>query len=176
MIEALTAAVIVTGVGMCVVDKLEITPESGGVPPNMRICLLVPGNIAWDSCDCGQFAQTFQTDYPTLTFPADASEQVLGAGGGCNERPIVYQVLASITRCVPGMTGNPPQPPSCAKLQAAAAIMAADAWVLRSAIECCLSDLQDNNVIEKFTVGRVNYVGPEGNCAGVELTYKFELI
>lgn len=175
MIEALTAAVIVTGVGMCVVDKLEATFESGGVPPNMRVCLLVPGNIAWDACDCGQFAQTIQTDYPTLTFPADASEQVLGAGGGCNERPIVYQVLASIIRCVPGMTADM-KPPTCAKLQTAASIMAADAWALRMAVECCLGDLQDDQVIEKFSVGRVNYVGPEGNCAGVELTYKFELM
>lgn len=177
MIDLLTAAVIVTGVGQCVVDELLVSPESGGVPPKMRICLLVPGNIAWDSCECGQFAQTIQADYPTLIFPGDASEVALGAGGGCNTRARVYQVLASITRCVPGMTnGNPPQPPSCAALGAAALVMHADAQVLRRAIECCLDELQDNQVIDKFVVGRVNYVGPEGNCAGVELTYKFELI
>lgn len=175
MIEPLTAAVIITGVGMCVVEDLQATPQSGGVPPNMRVCLLVPGNIAWDACDCGQFAQSVQFDYPTLTFPADASEQVLGAGAGCNERPIVYQVLASIIRCVPGMTADK-KPPSCGKLQTAAAIMLADGYVLRSAIECCLNDLQSNQLIEKFVVGRVSYVGPEGNCAGVELTYKFELM
>lgn len=174
MIEALTAAVIVTGVGMCVVEELQSTPESGGVPINMRVCLLVPGNIAWDACDCGQFAQTIQSDYPTLTFPTDASDQVLGAGGGCNDRPIVYQVLASIVRCVPGLDASG-KPPSCAKLQPAAAIMVADAFVLRNAITCCLSDMQDAGTIDKFVVGRANYVGPEGNCAGVELSYKFEL-
>ena len=175
MIEALTAAVIVTGVGMCVVEELQNTPESGGVPANMRVCLLVPGNIAWDGCDCGQFAQTIQRDYPTLTFPVDASELVLGAGGGCSSRPIAYQVLASIVRCVPGLEASG-KPPSCAKLQTSASIMAADAFALRRAIECCLNDLQDDNVIEKFSVGAVSYVGPEGNCAGVELIYKFELI
>lgn len=174
MIEALTASVIVTGIGMCVINELENTPESGGVPPNMRICLLVPGNIAWDGCDCGQFAQTIQADYPTLVFPADASEQVSGVGG-CNARPLVYQVLASITRCIPGMsTGG--KPPTCAALNVAALAMEGDAFALRRGVECCLSALQDSYVIAKFVVGRVNRVGPEGNCAGVELSYKFELI
>lgn len=174
--EALTASIVVTGVGMCVVEELQNTPESGGVPPNMRICLMVPGNIAWDACDCGQFAQTIQRDYPTINFPGDASEQVIGPSGGCGARPIVYQVLASIIRCVPGMTGNPPQPPTCAKLLPAAQIMQADAYVLRRAVECCLDDMQANYLIEKFVVGNVTYVGPEGNCAGVELIYKFELL
>lgn len=175
MIEAWTAAVIVTGVGQCVVDELLATPESGGVPPKMRVCLLVPGNIAWDGCECGQFAQTIQTDYPTEQFPADASEHVIGMGG-CGGRPLVYQVLASITRCVPGMTGNPPTSPTCDKLLAAALVQQGDAFALRRAVECCLSQLRDDYVIAKYVVGRVNYVGPDGNCGGVELTYKFELL
>jgi hypothetical protein len=177
VIEALTAAVIVTGIGMCVIDELENTPESGGVPPNMRVCLLVPGNIAWDGCDCGQFAQTIQADYPTSQFPFDVSEQVIGVGG-CGSRPLVYQVLASIIRCVPGLQGpsTSPRSPSCDKLQTAAFIMEGDAFALRRGVECCLSTLQDNLTIAKFVVGRVSRVGPEGNCAGVELTYKFELI
>lgn len=176
MIEALTAAVIVTGVGMCVVEELENTPESGGVPPKMRVCLMVPGNIAWDACDCGQFAQTIQADYPTSTFPVDASEQVLGVGG-CGDRPLAYQVLASIVRCIPGMKGNPPGiPPSCSELQAAALIQQGDAFALRRGVECCLEGYRRNRQILKFSVGRATFVGPEGNCGGVELTYKFELI
>lgn len=173
---ALTAAVIVTGVGMCIVDELESTPESGGVPANMRVCLLVPGNIAWDGCECGQLAQTIQSDYPTLVFPGDASEQVRGVGG-CGADPLVYQVLASITRCVPGLTsGVPPRPPSCDALLRAALVMQADAFALRRGVECCLAALRDAGTIDKFVVGRVSRVGPEGNCAGVELTYKFELV
>lgn len=177
MITALTASVIVTGIGMCVVEELQNTPESGGVPANMRVCLMVPGNIAWDACECGQFAQTIQSDYPTINFPADASDQVVGAGAGCGGRPLVYQVLASITRCVPGMTNTtPPRPPSCDALSRAALVMEGDAYALRRGVECCLETLQDDLVIVKYVVGRVNRVGPEGNCAGVELIYKFELI
>lgn len=174
MIESLTAAVIVTGIGMCVIEDLQNTPTSGGVPDKMRVCLLVPGNIAWDGCDCGQFAQTIQDDYPTLVFPADSSEQATGVGG-CNSRPLVYTVLASITRCVPGID-IAGRPPSCNSLQTAAFIMQADAFVLRRAVECCLTTLQDSYTIAKFSVGRATRVGPEGSCAGVELIYKFELI
>jgi hypothetical protein len=76
------------------------------------------------------------------------------------------------------MEGNSmtPRPPSCDKLQVAAFIMQTDAFVLRRAVECCLTTLQDSYQIAKFSVGRVSRVGPEGNCAGIELTYKFELI
>lgn len=176
MIESLTAAVIVTGVGQCVVDELNATPASGGVPIKMRVCYLVPGNIAWDSCECGQFAQTIQADYPTLNFPADASDTVLGVGG-CPSGGLAFQVLASITRCVPGMSaGTPPTPPTCAKLQQAALVMEGDAYALRRGVECCLETMRRDRRILKYAVGRINRVGPEGNCAGVELVYRFELI
>ena len=55
MIGVWTAAAIVTGVGMCVVQELTNTPETGALP--QRIVLMTPGEIAWDGCDCGQFAQ-----------------------------------------------------------------------------------------------------------------------
>jgi hypothetical protein len=171
--EALTAAVIVTGIGICVLEELENTPESGGVPAKMRTCLLVPGNIAWDACDCGQFAQTIQRDYPTVTFPADASDAITN---GCMARARVVQVLASIIRCVPGMTGGvTPQPPTCAALQAAALVMQGDAYALLRGVECCLAELKKTYAITAYTVSGVNYVGPDGNCAGVELTYRFSL-
>lgn len=176
MIEAWTAAAIVTGIGMCVVEELENTPESGGVPAKMRVCLLVPGNIAWDGCDCGQFAQTIQRDYPTTQFPVDASEIITGLGG-CNARPRVYQVLASIIRCVPGLSGGtPPKSPTCDALLASALVQQGDAFALQRGVECCLSTLQDNYVIAKYLVGGVTFVGPEGLCGGVEMTYKFELV
>jgi hypothetical protein len=176
VIGPLTAAVVVTGVGMCVVEELTNTPESGGVPPKMRVCLMVPGNIAWDGCDCGQFAQTIQRDYPSTRFPADESEQVIGMGG-CHARPLVYQVLASIIRCVPGLKGTtPPTSPTCAELLTASLIQQGDAYALRRGVECCLEQLKKTMVIAKYAVGGATFVGPEGNCGGVEMIYKFELI
>jgi hypothetical protein len=170
----LTAAVIVTGVGICVIEELQNTPESGGFPDKMRICHLVPGNIAWDGCECGQFSQTIQRIYPTSHFPQDESELFVGVGG-CNARPLVYQVLASIIRCVPGL-GPDGKPPSCDKSLAAALMIQGDAYALRRGVECCLFDLQEQFQILKFSVSGISFVGPEGYCAGVELTYKFELV
>lgn len=173
MIEILTAAMIVTGVGQCVIDELEATPESGGVPPKMRICLLVPGNIAWDSCECGQFAQSIQSDYFSNRFPVDSSQEQVRS---CIE-PLAYQVTASLLRCAPGMTnGNPPQPPSCVKLLESALTLQADAFALRKAVACCLLTYQEQFIISDFRIGQATRVGPDGGCVGVELVYWFQLI
>lgn len=172
MINILTAATVVTGVGQCVIDELIATPESGGVPPKMRVCLLVPGNIAWDACECGQFAQSIQSDYFSNRFPVDSSQEQVRS---CVE-PLAYQVVASLLRCAPGLTGNPPQPPSCARLLNSALILQADAFALRKAIACCLLAFQDQYVISDFRMGQATRVGPDGGCVGVELTYWFQLI
>lgn len=169
-IDILTAAVIVTGVGICIVNELDATPFSGGAPA--RTCLLVPGNIAWDACDCdGQLALTIQRIYPTKIFPGDASsEPVLG---GCLTRPLAVQVLVSLVRCIPGLdpSGNPP---TCAQLLAKAVEQQADAYAIRRAVECCLDNLKHvQRKIFDYRVGGTSFVGPEGNCGGPELTFIF---
>lgn len=178
-IEALTAAAIVTGVGVCIRDRLLEVPESGGVPSGMRLVYLTPGNIAWDGCDCGQLAQSIQMDYITNQFPINSSQDPR-RGIGCNLGPLAYQVIASITRCVPGMTGGvaTAKPPTPAKLIEAALIQEGDAFALRTAVECCLVDLKNARPprIFDFRVGTVSRVGPEGNCGGVELQYWFQLM
>ena len=172
-----TAAAVVTGVGACIDAGLDATPESGGGSirnPNMRTCLLVPGNISWDGCECGQLALTIQRIYPSQTFPADASE--LPTLGGCLNTPKAVQALASITRCVSGITaGVPPHLPTCAALQADGLTLAADAYAMDLAVRCCLDTFKDNRIIWNYRVGGINFVGPEGGCAGSELTFKFLL-
>lgn len=166
---ALTAAAIVTGVGMCIIDELENTPESGGVTDRMRLCLLVPGAIAWDSCDCGQLALSIQRSYPSTTFPAESSDDTTRT---CAPGTIAYEVLASITRCVPGPDSGG-RPPTCDKLLAAALQLEGDAFALRRGIVCCLVGYKRDQLILAWRTGSVNRVGPEGNCAGVEMSFKF---
>lgn len=173
MILPLTAAAIVTGVGECVVDELEATPESGGVPTKMRVCLLVPGAVAWDGCDCGQLALTIQRTYPTQTFPVDASD--LPVIGNCGPFALAVEVLVSLIRCVPGLDATG-KSPSCAKLLEAALIQQGDAYAIRRGVECCLRTYKTNRVIQKYSLGGVNFVGPEGNCGGVEMIFRFELV
>jgi hypothetical protein len=141
----------------------------------MRTCLLVPGNIAWDGCECGQLALTIQRTYPSQKFPADASEDPIL--GGCRDGPKAVQALASITRCVSGITdGVPPRPPTCAALYADALVQQADAFALDRAVRCCLKAFNDNHVIWNYRVGGINFVGPDGGCAGSELIFKFLLM
>lgn len=177
MITVWTAAAIVTGVGACVDVELDATPESGGGStrtPTMRTCLLVPGNIAWDGCECGQLALTIQRIYPSLRFPADASEEP--TIGGCTVQSKVIQVLASITRCVSGITaGVPPQLPTCAALRADALVQQADAYAMDRAVRCCLAAYKTDLTIFDYRVGNLTFVGPEGGCAGSELIFKFLL-
>lgn len=172
MIGALTAGIIVTGIGACIVTELQETPESGGVPPKMRIIYSNPGAIAWDGCDCGQLALTVQSDYPTQSFPIDASE--VPVVGGCGPFALAYEVLVSLVRCVPGLDAQA-RPPTPAKLLEASLIQLADAFAVRNAVTCCLAELKRTYVVAKYTVGRVNFVGPEGNCGGIELIFRFEL-
>lgn len=174
MIGVWTAAAIVTGVGVCVVEELTNTPETGALP--QRIVLMTPGEIAWDGCDCGQFVQSLQADYPSGIFPQDTSQQTL-RGAGCNDPPLAYQVLASIQRCVSGLTGGQrPQSPTPINLLQDALRAEADAFALRTGIECCLADYKRERRITDFRVGRVEKAGPEGNCMAVLTQYWFSLV
>ena len=174
MIGVWTAAAIVTGVGMCVVEELTNTPETGALP--QRIVLMTPGEIAWDGCDCGQFAQSLQADYPSGIFPQDTSQQTL-RGAGCNDPPLAYQVLASIARCVSGLTGGVrPKSPAVSDLLTDALRAEADAFALRTGVECCLADYKRQRRITDFRVGRVDKTGPEGNCMAVIMQYWFSLV
>jgi hypothetical protein len=170
--EAWTAAAIVTGAGMCVIE--DITANQGLAKVPGRIVLMTPGEIAWDGCDCGQFAQSLQADYPSGIFPQDTSQQPL-RGGGCQASPLAFQVLATIARCVPGITGTPPRPPTPASLLQAALQAELDAFDLRNGIECCLADMKRTLRIIDYRVGRVDKAGPEGNCAAVAMQYWFLL-
>lgn len=156
---------IVTGVGQCVVDELE--HSIGGVP--RRVCLAVPGDIAWDECDCGQFAQTIVSDTPTENFPVAATDRRTTA---CGPQFLAVEVLASMVRCVPGV-GRDNRPPTCDQLLESARILESDRTALRRGITCCLWDLRQAYRITDFTVGAATTVGPEGLCVGVQLTYRF---
>lgn len=160
------AFTIVTGVGECVALELEET--EGGRPD--RVCLLVPGEIAWDECQCGQFAQTITQSVPSENFPIAATDRRTNA---CGPQHLVFSATASLTRCVPGVDSRTGKPPDCAALLRAARILEEDRQALRLGVTCCLFALRKAYVITDFTVGTAVSVGPQGQCVGVELTYQF---
>ena len=154
---------VVTGTGQCVYDALVDSP---GGQPN-RSCLLVPGQIAWDECECGQLAQSIGDDFPSTTFPLPAVDQ---RQQPCGPPLITVQVTLSLTRCVP-VPGDNGKPPKCDKLRDAAVTLMWDRWLTRRAVTCCLRESQRANLITNFAVGSTSIVGPEGACAGFEMIY-----
>jgi hypothetical protein len=163
----LAAFAIVTGVGECVVAELADT--EGGVPD--RVCLIVPGEIAWDTCDCGQFAQTIVSVGPTDQFPTPSTGDIIAP---CASKLLVASVTLSLTRCVPGIQRNN-EPPTCAQLLEAARILEDDRSAVRRAVFCCLKEFLRAYRIFNMTLGTGVSVGPQGGCAGVELTYQFSI-
>lgn len=173
MIESLTASVIITGAGQAMVDQIAATPGSGGIPTNMRLCLLVHGAIAADSCACGQFAQSVSKINPSDVFPQDSSLAPLS--GPCGPRSLMWTVTASIMRCAPGPDGQG-RPPSCQALRTSALTLAVDEYAMRTSVYCYLAGLRKNQRIKSYFVGASLPYGPEGNCAGWDLTYGFQLV
>lgn len=150
---------IVTGVGECV--RAELAGTAAGEPG--RVCLSVPGAIAWDGCDCGQLALTVNRIYGSRTFPTEAQET--GDEQTCGLPLAVADVTVSILRCVAGPDdqGNPP---TCAQLFADAQKWHADTYAVRHAAACCLRDMVENKTIVEWRMGATIAAGPEGLCAG----------
>lgn len=156
---------VVMGAASAVTDELATL----GCGTLNRVCPIVPGDIAWDECDCGLFAQTITETRPSDNFPASAADQAVTA---CGPRLLTVSVQAIIVRCVPGVSDNGSSP-SCEALQAAATTLECDRQALRHGIRCYLRELRESYQIAEFSVGVTTSLGPQGGCAGVTLTYQF---
>lgn len=133
-----------------------------------RFCRLVPGEIAWDQCDCGLFSQTITATYPSDTFPAPANDQPQTE---CGPLLIVYSVTAELVRCAPTVDDDGTAP-TCDRLEDAARTLECDRQALRLGITCALNELRDTDRIIEFTVGAATTTGPQGGCVGVSLPYQ----
>ena len=106
----LNVSVVVTGTAESV--RQELTGTAAGVPD--RFCALVPGEVAWDNCQCGQFAQTIESVFGSNSFPTPATDT---RQTPCGPNLTVVVVRASLVRCVHGVSDDG-RPPSCAALLA----------------------------------------------------------
>lgn len=155
---------IVTGVGEAIYTEILAT---GGGPEIKRKCLLVPGQIVWDDCQCGQLAQTITSVFPSNSFPAPATDQRTTA---CGPYMMVATVIVSMTRCTTVLAEGA-DPPRCVTLMDEAVKLERDRYAMYHAAACALKSLRDVYQILEFAVGTATSVGPEGGCVGVELTY-----
>lgn len=175
MIVPLSGFAIVTGVGACVLAEFA----ERGIEP-ARVITSMPGTIPWDLCDCGgYFAQTITKKNPTEVFPVDSSNNPVK--GGCADRSFMWQVTSIFLRCVPGVkvgANGGVVLPKEADLLAASQQQQVDEFAMRKGITCCLSAMKNvrpQQVID-FRVAGTDYLGPEGNCGGIAISWSFQLV
>lgn len=143
-----------------VTAQLDPVPDRAGV---------VPGAIAWDACDCGQFAvaltATWVSNSPPAELPGDRGEEPCGAAF------LGATYAIQVARCAPTIddAGNPP--PVEAE-EEAAELLAADAYAVRMGVRCALGPLRRAQEIAGWLSGALSVQGPEGGCVGVELTVR----
>jgi hypothetical protein len=133
-----------------------------------RTCV-VPGQIAWDDCECGQLATTIVQWFFSDTFPGDTTPST-AVQTPCRAAWVVAECTMSILRCAPQPVGDD-LAPTCAKLSAAALTQAIDAHVVRRTVACTLAEWADEYRLVEYTIGAQTSVGPEGMCVGSEITF-----
>lgn len=128
-----------------------------------RVCI-VPGEIAWDNCQCGQLALAEVRRFPSNNFPLEEVDHEAECGAGY----LVVNFLIALTRCVPS-PGEDGEPPLCADLQTSALQLFRDMGMLRNAVECCLNTMYNAEQILAWELGAQEVVGPQGGCVGSTL-------
>lgn len=133
-----------------------------------RSCV-VPGQIAWDDCECGQLASTVVQWFFSENFPQDSSPSTT-VNTPCRSAWVVAECVISILRCAPQPQGDDLSP-TCAALADAAQTQAIDAHVVRRTVACTLDQWHSESRIIDYSVGAQPASGPEGMCVGSQLTF-----
>ena len=148
-------------------DSLSTSPA--GQP---AVKCVVPGAIAWDTCDteCGQLSVSLTRLFLTDTFP---NQSVLDTP--CAAGELVGEYLVQIIRCAPLPQGDSTTVP-CARLEQAALVNVVDAKLVLNGVTCGLTELKDDRVIADYAIGPSVTRGPDGGCVGSELLVQVSLI
>lgn len=142
-------------------DALVASP--GGRP--QRACV-VPGQIAWDSCECGALYVSPTRFFLNDTFPASLNGEARTTP--CELAWRIATITVQILRCAPAPQGMSVSV-SCAQLDPVARVVVADAYLVQERALSYLCGLKETYEIADFTLGDQTTVGPQGTCVGSEL-------
>jgi hypothetical protein len=149
-----------------------MTAVSAGLTSKPGRVSMVPGEIAWDSCDCGgMLAVSLSRLYLSEVFPEE-SETVSGA---CQPPYEVGQFTIAVVRCAPSADGVEMAPPAD-ELDTAAGLLLQDATEMLDSVSAALCRLREDDDVLDYLVTPVEPVGPEGGCVGVNLTARVCLV
>lgn len=130
-----------------------------------RVCV-VPGEIAWDECECGLLAASVERWYYSETFPDDRANAA--QLGPCDASFTVGELVIGVARCAPNPQGDD-LAPSCVTLDDVAETLVIDAHTLRVRVGCRRKRLRDVDDVVDFVVREQVSVGPAGSCVGSRL-------
>lgn len=173
-VNLLSWFVIVTGAGQCAADAINAATPS---KPLARVCLHVPGEIAWDDCQCGSFQQTATR----WLYSDNARTETVFNGDDniCEPAYVGLEVVAEVLRCVTQPDTNAGSlSPACPDLLTDSMQWHRDAGAMRRGIVCCLEALRgtEPQQIAGYQITTPgNSAGPQGMCVGSRLTYRIWL-
>lgn len=128
----------------------------------------VPGEIAWDACDCGgMLAVSLSRLYLSEVFPEESE----AFNGACQPPYEVAQFTVAVVRCAPNPDGIE-SAPKADELDTAAGLLLQDATEMLDAVSSELCRLKADDEVLDYLVTPVEPVGPEGGCVGVNVTVR----
>lgn len=154
----------------CVRERIV---DIAGLPEFGRVCV-VPGDVAWDACDCGQLTITNPLQFNSVSFPTPSPGNTETF---CGAPYTVSTFELTALRCSPSPDRNG-HPPSCAALSNAAQLLYQDKYYMRVAAQCCLAELRNNNnnILEDYNISQTQEIGPRGGCVGATMSFNVSLI
>lgn len=143
-----------------------VTATRAGLTAGVARAGQVPGDIAWDDCNCdGILAVTVPRIYLSERFPEETEGPV---GARCQAPYEVAEFTVSVIRCVPQPQGQKLSPPA-AELDTAAGLLLQDAAESMDALAALMCQMRDADDISDYLITPAESAGPEGACAGFTL-------
>jgi hypothetical protein len=148
------------------VGSYLVTATRAGLSSTVARAGQVPGEIAWDDCNCdGVLAVTTPRVFLSENFPDEAEGTV---GVRCQAPYEVGEFIVSVIRCVPSPEGQELSP-SADDLDASAGLLLQDLSETMDAVSALMCQLKDDDHISDYLISPAQSAGPEGVCAGFTL-------
>lgn len=149
-------------IAQCLLQCVSSAVDNAGSLTINRVCL-VPGDIVWDNCDCGQLAISETRRFGGRDFNVEEETNE----GDCAEPWLTVDLALSLMRCAP-VGDDAGNPPDCTLLTAAATQLMKDKRDIRRAVMCCLTAIfnQEPTPLRAFSLGSQDTAGPQGACVG----------
>lgn len=153
------SSILVTGI------EAELGASENG--PVDRACV-VPGDVAWDECNCGLLAVSARRLFLSDNFPETSLGVGLIRSSPCDLPWLVGELIIQVIRCAP-TSRDDGSPPSCDALGAAGRVLLVDAYVTLTTTVSILCAMREDEQIIDYVIGEQASRGPEGDCVGTEL-------